>query len=681
MELNSSIKEIKGVGEKSAEAFKKLNIFTVRDLVFNIPRDFTYFEDVVTPIEALGGHVIAVEGYFKSGSFSSVRKNGRTFSHVAFLADDKIIRLTIFNMPYLKNQLDPTKPYVIRGNLEVGSRGMMSMIQPRIYTVENYDSIKGTLQPIYPLVKGLTNNAVSKAVKQVITSVDIPDDGLDEIAQSNISFKDAVKNMHFPSKYDDFIESRKRIVFHEFLSFILQMKTDINKTKNIPFRAGMVETADTVRLIEKLPYRLTNAQLKTWEEIKSDMTSNICMNRLIQGDVGSGKTIIAFLSLIMNAKNNHQGALMAPTEVLAKQHFDKLVDMIETYNLEINVVLLVGSMSIKSKNAVYEDIKNHRADIVIGTHALFQQKVLYDDLTLVITDEQHRFGVNQRQSLVDKGQFVHLLVMSATPIPRTLAMILYGDISISTIDELPGNRIPIKNCVVGREYRKKSYEFIEKEVNAGHQAYVICPQIEEGVDDSQENVIDYSKKLSIILPSKVSIAYLHGKMSAEQKEKIMLDFKCKNIDVLVSTTVIEVGVDVPNATVMLIENSERFGLAQLHQLRGRVGRGKYQSYCIFISSKNDKDTMKRLSILNESNDGFKIADEDMKMRGPGDLFGIRQSGDFGFYIGDIYNDSQILKEASKCADILVSNNNEDYVDDIMDKLKDTMINTVDFRSI
>jgi len=681
MELNSSIKEIKGVGDKSADAFKKLNIFTVKDLIFNIPRDFIYFEEIVSPIEALGGRVIAVEGYFKSGSFSSVKKGGRTFSHVAFISEGKIIRLTIFNMPYLKNQLDPGRSYVIRGNLEVGNKGSMSMVQPKIYTTEQYELIKGTLQPIYPLVKGLTNNAVSKAVRQALTCVDIPEDGLDDVAKIDICFKDAVRNMHFPLKYDDFLISRNRIVFHEFLSFFLQMKTDINQTKNIPFQANMVETADTVRLIEKLPYKLTNAQIKTWNEIKDDMTSGVCMNRLVQGDVGSGKTIIAFLSLIMNAKNNHQGALMAPTEVLAKQHFDKLLDLIETYNLGINVVLLVGSVSTKNKNAIYDDIKNHRVDIVIGTHALFQQKVIYDDLTLVITDEQHRFGVNQRQSLVDKGKFVHLLVMSATPIPRTLAMILYGDISVSTIDELPGNRIPIKNCVVGHEFRKKSYEFIEKEVNAGHQAYVICPQIEEGVDDSQENVIEYSKKLSMILPPKVSVAYLHGKMSAEQKEKIMYDFKRKNIDVLVSTTVIEVGVDVPNATVMMIENSERFGLAQLHQLRGRVGRGKDQSYCIFISSKNDKDTMKRLSILNESNDGFKIADEDMKMRGPGDLFGIRQSGDFGFYIGDIYNDSQILREASVCADMLIKNNNEEYLDGIMDRLKDTMINTVDFRSI
>ena len=405
------------------------------------------------------------------------------------------------------------------------------------------------------------------------------------------------------------------------------------------------------------------------------------MNRLIQGDVGSGKTIIAFLALIMNAANSHQGVLMAPTEVLATQHYEKLCRMVHDYGLNIRPVLLLGSMSAKIKKEVYAQIADKSVDIIIGTHAVFQEKAVYNDLTLVITDEQHRFGVNQREAIIEKGREVHLLVMSATPIPRTLAMILYGDISISVIDELPGNRIPIKNCVVGKQFRNKSYDFIAKEVKAGHQAYVICPQIDAGIDDSLENVIDYSEKLSSYLPSNVSIACLHGKMSAEKKSEIMQHFKDREIDVLVSTTVIEIGIDVPNATVMMIENAERFGLAQLHQLRGRVGRGRDQSYCIFLSTKDDKDTMKRLSVLNNTNDGFKIADEDLKMRGPGDLFGIRQSGDFGFCIGDIYNDSEILKKASSSAEMLMKTENSKRLEDIMDKIQSTMIYSVDFRTI
>ena len=680
MDLSSNITEIKGVGEKSAALFKKLNIETVRDLIFYIPRSFTMYESPVEISSEMDGHTVACLGYFKSGSFSSVKKGRLTFSHLTFITEGKPVYLTVFNMPYLKKQIEHDKEYVIRGVLEVGKGGALSMTQPKIYTAAKYSEIEGTLQPLYPLTKGLSNNSISKAVKTALSSVVIPEDGLDDIAAEYESFSGAVNLMHFPKDMDSFILARERIVFHEFFSFILQMKTDVNLTRNIPFSADMIETADTSRLIEQLPYRLTNAQLKAWNDITGDMTSGICMNRLIQGDVGSGKTIIAFLSLIMNASNSHQGVLMAPTEVLANQHYVKLCDLVRKYKLAINPVLLMGSMSAKDKKEVYSHIEEGKADVIIGTHAVFQQKVKYRDLTLVITDEQHRFGVGQRESIVNKGDSVHLLVMSATPIPRTLAMILYGDISISLIDELPGNRIPIKNAVVGKKFRKKSYEFIEKEVRAGHQAYVICPQIDEG-DDSLENVIDYSARLSAELSKDINIAFLHGKMSASQKDEIMTSFKNKLIDVLVSTTVIEVGIDVPNATVMMIENSERFGLSQLHQLRGRIGRGTDQSYCIFVTSNTDEKTMKRLDILSKTNDGFMIADEDLKMRGPGDLFGIRQSGDFGFMVGDIYNDSEILKKASSRADDLLKQGNENLLKTIMDGLHDTMINSVDFRTI
>lgn len=408
------------------------------------------------------------------------------------------------------------------------------------------------------------------------------------------------------------------------------------------------------------------------------------MNRLIQGDVGSGKTVLALLALLMTAANGYQGAMMAPTEVLATQHFETVCEYTEKMHLAFKPVLLVGSMTAKEKREAYGKIASGEANLIIGTHALIQGKVEYKSLALVVTDEQHRFGVRQREQLAEKGEKPHILVMSATPIPRTLAIILYGDLHISVVDELPANRLPIKNCVVNTAYRAKAYEFIEKEVKAGRQAYVICPQVEEGELDDLENVVDYTKKLQSRLSADIHVAYLHGKMRPADKNRIMEDFAARAIDVLVSTTVIEVGINVPNATVMMVENAERFGLAQLHQLRGRVGRGAHQSYCIFVSTKENKETMERLQILNRSNDGFFIASEDLKLRGPGDLFGIRQSGEFSFRIGDIYNDAAVLQKAAAAVDKLL-------LDDpslerpehgaLRKHLENVAVDSVDFRTI
>ena len=381
------------------------------------------------------------------------------------------------------------------------------------------------------------------------------------------------------------------------------------------------------------------------------MSGKITMNRLIQLDVGSGKTIIAFLAMILAAKHLLQSALMVPTEVLANQHFDAFCRLAAEQNLPVRAVLLTGSMTARQKREAYEKIAAHEVDVVIGTHAVIQEKVVFDRLGLVITDEQHRFGVRQREALGEKaGKMPHTMVMSATPIPRTLAVILYGDLEISTIDELPSNRIPIKNCVVNTSYRKKAYDFITKEVQAGHQAYVICPMVEESEMIEAEDVISYTEKLKEQLPPQICVEYLHGKMKPKEKNEIMQRFLENQIQVLVSTTVVEVGVNVPNATVMMIENAERFGLAQLHQLRGRVGRGGDQSYCIMINSSENGQNQKRLDILNRSNDGFYIANEDLKLRGPGELLGVRQSGAMEFKIGDIYADAQILKNAGKEAE-------------------------------
>ena len=382
------------------------------------------------------------------------------------------------------------------------------------------------------------------------------------------------------------------------------------------------------------------------------------MSRLVQGDVGSGKTIVAFLGLLLSGLNGYQGALMAPTEVLARQHYEKISGMLEHYGLPLKAELLTGSMTAKQKREAYVRIESGSSSIIIGTHALIQEKVNYRNLALVITDEQHRFGVRQREQLAGKGLTPHILVMSATPIPRTLGIILYGDLDISVINELPMNRLPIKNCVVDTGYRPKAYAFIRQQTELGRQCYVICPMVEESETMEAENVTDYTVALQEEMGEQIQVACLHGKMKQAQKDDIMDRFGRNEIQILVSTTVIEVGIDVPNATVMMIENAERFGLAQLHQLRGRVGRGKHQSYCIFMSASKSKETKKRLDILNHSNDGFKIASEDLRLRGPGDLFGIRQSGLMNFKLGDVYQDAKILQMANEAADQLTEEDEE-----------------------
>jgi ATP-dependent DNA helicase RecG len=530
------------------------------------------------------------------------------------------------------------------------------MEQPRLYTYDDYKKQTNVLQPRYSLTKGLSNQMLQKAVKQALSFYEYEEEYYPpELLRENdlISYREAINTIHFPSDRENLIQAKRRLVFDEFFSFLLILRKNRDFSAQLANEYPMFETADTVRFLEHLPFELTKAQKRVWAELRDDLGGKYCMNRLIQGDVGSGKTIVAVLALLMCAANGYQGALMAPTEVLAMQHFEDIKEYTEKYLLAFKPVLLVGSMTAKEKAEAYAKIASGEANLIIGTHALIQEKAVYKSLALVVTDEQHRFGVKQREHLAQKGKNPHVLVMSATPIPRTLAIILYGDLHISVIDELPANRLPIKNCVVGTSYRPKAYDFIRKEVEAGRQAYVICPQVDEGEQDDLENVIGYTEKLRAALPEKIQIAYLHGKMKAADKNRIMEDFAAHNIDVLVSTTVIEVGINVPNATVMMVENAERFGLAQLHQLRGRVGRGEHQSYCIFISTKEQKETMERLEILNKSNDGFYIASEDLKLRGPGDMFGIRQSGEFSFVLGDIYTDADCLKQASLSVDRLL----------------------------
>ena len=505
------------------------------------------------------------------------------------------------------------------------------------------------MRPVYAQTKGLGNKMITSAVEQALAFRTLERDYLPaglRIANELAEYNFAIEHIHFPSNEEELKFARKRLVYDEFFFFLLAVRHLKEKRQNVQSPFHMEKQDECRKLLADLPYRLTNAQLRTLEEVLRDLKSGSVMNRLIQGDVGSGKTIIAVLALLAACENGYQGALMVPTEVLARQHFESVTELFEKHGVDKKVILLTGSMTAKEKRIVYEKVASHEADIIIGTHALIQEKIVYDNLALVITDEQHRFGVAQREMFGNKGQMPHVLVMSATPIPRTLAIILYGDLDISVIDELPANRLPIKNCVVDKSYRPRAYRFIENEVKNGRQAYVICPMVEESEMIDAENVLDYTKILRQNLPG-IRVEYLHGKMKGKEKNKIMEEFAAGEIQVLVSTTVIEVGVNVPNATVMMIENAERFGLAQLHQLRGRVGRGNKQSYCIMVNASGNKEKNRRLDVLNKSNDGFYIASEDLKFRGPGDIFGIRQSGDLEFQLADIYTDAVTLKKVSE----------------------------------
>ena len=653
MKVTDKITAIKGVGEKAAQKFGKLGIDTINDLLEHYPRDYEVFQMPIPIGQAREGEIVAIEASLNGIIESKKVRNLQILTCVVRDPSGQI-KLTWFNQPFLKNTLKPANRYIFRG--KVVRKGMqLSIDQPKIYSLEEYRKLLNLLQPVYSLTEGLSNHAISKAVDIAITSINSIEEFIPKrILKENqlIARKNAIREVHFPKSRETMLEARKRLVFDEFFLFTLIL-TRIKENKHVLKNTFVIEPRKEVQdMIDALPYDLTNAQKKVLKEINQDLFSEISMNRLVQGDVGSGKTILAVLSLMTVALNGYQGCFMVPTEVLAKQHWISLTETLEPYGIRIE--MLTGSMTAAQKRQAYERIKNHEVDIIVGTHALIQEKVVYDKLALVITDEQHRFGVKQRESLLNKGENPHVLVMSATPIPRTLAIILYGDLDISIVDELPANRLPIKNCVVNTSYRETAYRFIRNQVEEGRQAYVICPMVEESENMEAENVIEYTEKLKEALPYVPFIEYLHGKMKPKEKDAIMERFVAGEVKVLVSTTVVEVGVNVPNATVMMIENAERFGLAQLHQLRGRVGRGKHQSYCILVSGNDSKDTMKRLEILNKSNDGFFIASEDLKLRGPGDLFGIRQSGELEFKLGDIYNDAAMLKAANDSAKSLTT---------------------------
>lgn len=651
MKGDDRITTLKGVGPKTGALFQKLNVETVDDLIHLYPRYYVTYEPPVEACDLKIGERAAVR--LTLSSPLTVQRAGKLTLVIGTGRDPSgSVRLVWYNMPYMKNHIKSGSTWIFCGT-PVMKQGKLTLEHPEYFTESMYEGQMETLKPVYPLTTGLSNKTVVKMVEQVLPYLEsveefLPAEVLER--QKLISHKEALRDIHFPCSRERTGEAKKRMIFDEFFQFLAlmeQLKQTKNGEKNhFPIRFG--EEVEQFR--RELPYELTGAQKKTVAEIEKDMASEYQMNRLIQGDVGSGKTIVAMIALYGAVVQGYQGAFMAPTEVLARQQYEDFVKMLSPKGVRVG--LLIGSQKKKEKEQMYRDLEAGEIDIMVGTHALIQEKTVFRNLALVVTDEQHRFGVNQRKTLREKGETPHILVMSATPIPRTLAIIMYGDLDISIMNELPKNRLPIKNCVVGNGYRPTAYRFMEQQIEQGRQVYIICPMVEESEGLEAENVIEYSKELKKKLKPSVRIDYLHGRMKGEEKDEIMKRFAAHEIDLLVSTTVIEVGINVPNATVMMIENAERFGLAQLHQLRGRVGRGSHQSYCIFMTASDKQEVKERLEILGKSNDGFHIANEDLRLRGPGDFFGIRQSGEMDFVMADLYSNADLLKAANQEIQIL-----------------------------
>lgn len=687
MKLDSPIREIKGIGAKTEQLFHTLGVYTVGDILLYFPRDYERFPALCSVDELIPEQKNALYVQVKRAPAVNMRSKMQTAA-LDLSGEVKKLRILWFRSPYIRSLIKAGGYYIFYGRV-VQKENIYYMEQPEIYSLDKYEQVQKTLQPVYSLTKGVSNHLVQKTVRAAMDNIPLELEYLPEdirVRNHLSEYNFALKNMHFPQDEESCIVARNRFVFDEFFFFILCMqltKENTEKLKNefvfcdepyafeendpdrktepgfVPKSgyggqsAGVGKKSFVGNLIESLPYQLTNAQKRTIVRIQEDMRGDSVMQRLVQGDVGSGKTIVAFLAMLDAANSGYQSAIMAPTDVLARQHYQKLQQLCVENGLHFPIVLLTGSLTAKQRREAYAALEREDSALIVGTHALIQEKVNYRNLALVITDEQHRFGVKQRETFSFKGSSPHILVMSATPIPRTLAIILYGDLDISVIDEVPAKRKPIKNCVVTTDYRKTAYNFIEKQIREGHQAYIICPLVEASELSEGENVLDYTERIRNIFPPDIRIACLHGKMKPDEKNQIMEDYLAKKTQILVSTTVIEVGVDVPNATVMMIENAERFGLAQLHQLRGRVGRGDAQSYCILMQGNQQNTKNKRLEILNKSNDGFFIASEDLKLRGPGDFFGIRQSGDFQFQLADVFQDADVMSNASYEVSVLM----------------------------
>lgn len=644
--ITDSIKYLKGVGEKRALSFNKLGVDTIYSLLLFYPRAYMDFSDVKDICECDIGEICCFKAkVFKKQGEQRIRKGLSVFK--VFVTDStQDVTITIFNSKYVFDSLEIGKEYTFYGKMQ-GKPLKKEMNSPSFVDLEKECEIKA----IYNLTHGLSNKMVQNAVKQALLVMgDSLEDNLPDYIkkQENLCHaRYAIENIHFPQDMNALKISKKRLVFEELLALqlgLLNLKKSNRDKTSVKIKDVLYD-----EFLEKLPFKLTDDQLKAINDATNDFKKDRYMNRLIQGDVGSGKTMIACaLSFIMH-KNGYQTAVMAPTEILAIQHYNTFKNILE--GMGVKCELLVGSLTLKQKKQVKEKIASGEASVIIGTHALIQDNVLFSNLGLVVTDEQHRFGVNQRAKLAQKGENAHRLVMSATPIPRTLALIIYGDLDVSVIKTVPLGRMPIQTYMIDSKKRLRAFNFIKKHIDEGYQAYIVCPLIEENEESEQNlfSVEEYAQKLKQTVLGQYNIGVLHGKMKPSEKEKIMLSFKNKEIDLLISTTVVEVGVDVPNAVIMMIENAERFGLSQLHQLRGRVGRGNIQSYCILVSDNKSDITVNRLKIMTKSSDGFYISEQDLKQRGPGDFFGERQHGLPTLKIANMVDDMSVLLKTQKLA--------------------------------
>ena len=643
--LNKEIQFVKGIGPKRAEKLQKLNIFTLKDLIYYFPRQY---EDrsVVKKISQLENEdKVSIKGIIvKIDTYSP--KKGMKITRMDIRDESGYIKMSFFNQEYITKVFKSGDSILAFGKVKV-ENNFKEFIPIEVEHYANKPTSTCKIEPVYPLTYGLSNKELQGMIRTVLVKEEfkveeyLPTYLLEKYKLCGIDF--AIRNIHSPSSKEALKIALYRLVFEEFL--ILQLglfyfKSGINESSGIEFD----EKEKLKDIINSLPFNLTKAQSRALNEIINDMTSSKIMNRLVQGDVGSGKTVVALLALANVVLNGYQGALMAPTEILASQHYDSFKEILESFNIKSE--LLVGSLTKKQKEKVLQKVKNQEIDILIGTHALIEDKVEFKNLGMVITDEQHRFGVRQRGRLSNKGDSPDILVMTATPIPRTLALILYGDLDISIIDELPPGRQPIETIAIEHKRRKEAYEnLVRDEVEKGRQVYVVCPLVEESEKIEATAASELVEELKREFFSDLRVGILYGKMRPSEKDAVMDDFKNKKLDILVSTTVIEVGVNVPNATLMIIENAERFGLAQLHQLRGRVGRGKHKSYCILIYNSKTEVCKERMAIMEETTDGFKISQKDLEIRGPGEFFGTRQHGLPELRVANIFKHIKILKQA------------------------------------
>ncbi len=652
MKPETSIQFLKGIGEARAKAFSRLGISTIHDLLFHFPRGLEDRSEIKTISELMDGETVCVRGQL-AGDIRTYRPRGRKSVTQTKVSDgSQIMRVTWFNAPYIAQTLQNGGEFTFYGKVSYKGN-YFEMTNPVTEAVSGESKKTGKILPVYPSTSGLSQDqirvAATTALKELEKALpDILPDGI----RREYGFKtlmESLVDLHIPKSFEAFENARQRFAFEELLVLQIGIRLMGDERKN--YHATPISDVKCIQDFAKsLPFQLTNAQKRVVNEICTDIRKNTPMNRLVQGDVGSGKTIVAAAAMYAAAKNGYQAVLMAPTEILAIQHYKNLSKLFSEFGME--TVLLCGGMSAPEKRKSKEKIKSGSAQIIVGTHALITDDTLFKNAALVITDEQHRFGVRQRLALTEKGLNAHTLVMTATPIPRTLSLILYGDLDVSVIDELPPGRKPIETYHVGERKRKSAYEFLRKNINEGRQAYIVCPLIEESEALTAKAAVEYAENLKKTVFPDLSVEVMHGKLKGAERQDIMSRFSSGNVHILVSTTVIEVGVDVPNATVMMIENAERFGLSQLHQLRGRIGRGSHDSYCIMFSE-GGKIADERMKIMCETNDGFKISEKDLELRGPGEFFGIRQHGLPELKVANLSTDMHIVSKAKTAAENLL----------------------------